>query len=388
MLRACEFASFDEMIIAMFTRTNRRQLAKGLGFGRLRSVFAQAVATADPAALTAEEAAAIGHGLEAILRLTATPTEAVDELLLKNPALSVLVPRHVWFRPMLETIAKRRMAAAPLGLKLRLAIGALISIGDMVSDIVQLISLFLAGQSAVAYAYLGLILMNVVFQLLIVFLQTSHRGWHTIAWEVFLVVSLLKPGVDAARVAGGEEHVPGAPMDPLTEMCISKVGEVLFEALPCLLLLTVFLLNSGELNTAAVVSVVLSCLSTAFTMAVLAYDLDTSAHQRKKHPEFFGYVPDSSAGRSCTFVLLFVYHGTLTIGRVFATAMLARASWLWLVIYVIVDHSSFQLYKVARRDHTFWIPGFGTPLSVLARFRGKAIADFTGSPPRGWPSRV
>jgi hypothetical protein len=65
---------------------------------------------------------------------------------------------------------------------------------------------------------------------------------------------------------------------------------------------------------------------------------------------------------------------------------------------LIVDHSSFQLYKVARGDHTFWIPGFGTPLSVLVRFGGKAIADFTGLPtacrcvpsvrPLFWPSQV
>jgi hypothetical protein len=69
--------------------------------------FAQSVATADPAALTAKEAATIGQGLEAILRLSATPAEAVDEPPLKYPALSVLVPRHVWFRPRPPPAARR-----------------------------------------------------------------------------------------------------------------------------------------------------------------------------------------------------------------------------------------------------------------------------------------
>jgi hypothetical protein len=279
---------------------------------------------------------------------------------------------------MLETIAKRRAASAPLGLKLRLGIGALISMADMASDIVQMISLFLAGQSALAYALLGLIFANLAFQLLITWLQTSHRGWRVIAWEVVLVLLLLKPGVDAIRVAGGDEHTPGAPLDPLSEMVFGKVGEVLFEALPSLLLLAFFLLNGGEVTTAAVVSIALSCLSTSFTMSMMAFELDTSAQKRKAEPAFFGYIVDSSAGQARTFVFLFVYHSAHTLGKVFATAMLARASWLWLVIYSVVDHISFQLYKLARNDHAYWIPGFGAPLSVVARFGNKALADFTG----------
>jgi hypothetical protein len=381
-LRECEFASLDEMIIAIFAHANQQQLAKGLGFGRFMTVLAQSVATTNPSALTAEEAATIGQGFKAILRISATPSEAVDDTLLKYPALGILEQRHAWFRPMLETIAKRQTASSPLGLKLRLAIGALISIADMVSDIVQLISLYLAGQNTLACALLGLILANLAFQLLVVFLQTSHRGWRIVAWEVSWVVSLLKPGLDAVRVGGGEEHVPGAPLGPLSEMVVSKVGEVLFEALPNLLLLAVFLLKGGEVTTVAVVSIVLSCFSTSFTMSMLAFDLDTSTNNRNKNPEFFGYVPDSSAGRVWTFILLFVYHSAQTIGKVFATAMLARASWLWLVAYVFIDHSSFQLYKVARNDQIYWIPGLGIPISILARFGNKAIADFTGSVPR------
>ena len=378
MLREIEFASFDGMLIAIFTRSKRRQLALGVGLGRFGAVFAQSVLTTDPAALNVEEAATIGRGLEAIVRISATPADAVDEVLLKYPALGVMVHRHVWFRPMLETIAKRRVATGTFGLKLRLGLGALLSIADMVSDIVQLISLFSAGRSALACAILGLIFVNLACQLLIVSLQNSHRGWRVVMWEVVLVVLLLKPGIDAVRVGGGEEHVPGAPLDPLSEMVFGKICEVLFEALPCSMLLAIFLLNGGDVTTAALVSIVLSCLSTSFTMSILAYDLDTSALQRHKEPEFFGYVPDVPARRVRTFVLLFIFHSTQTIGKVFATAMLAQASWLWLLVYSIVDHGSFQLYKAARGDHVFWIPGVGTPLSVLFRFGGKFVADFTG----------
>ena len=66
---------------------------------------AQDVPTADPAALTMAEAATIGRGCAAILRISATPDEAVDESLSTYPALRATAQHHVWFRPMLLTVA-------------------------------------------------------------------------------------------------------------------------------------------------------------------------------------------------------------------------------------------------------------------------------------------
>jgi hypothetical protein len=105
----------------------------------------KAVATTTPGALTVAEATSIGRGFDAIIRVSATPSDAVDELLQAYPAVSVAVQQHGWARPMLETIAKRRAETATLGLKLRLAIGAALSIGDMASDAVQIVAVFLAG---------------------------------------------------------------------------------------------------------------------------------------------------------------------------------------------------------------------------------------------------
>ena len=42
------------------------------------------------------------------------------------------------------------------------------------------------------------------------------------------------------------------------------------------------------LTTAALLSILLSCLSTAFTATMVAYDLDTNAAKRKNNPEFYG----------------------------------------------------------------------------------------------------
>jgi hypothetical protein len=90
-----EFACYDEMIIAIFSRSGGRKVAKGLGLGMLRTAFAQPVATNDPAMLTKAEAAAIGLSLEAILRVSETHIEAVDKLLNNYPALGVMREKHV-----------------------------------------------------------------------------------------------------------------------------------------------------------------------------------------------------------------------------------------------------------------------------------------------------
>ncbi len=338
----------------------------------------QAVATTDPAALTVAEATAIGRGFDAIIRVSATPSDAVDELLRKYPAVSVAAQQHSWARPMLETIAKRRAETAPLGLKLRLAIGALFSIGDMVSDAVQIVALFLAGQSLRAFALLAMVVMNLAVQAIAVILQTAHRGWRVVWWELSIVFSLLKPAIDAVRVAGGVEQVEGAPVNPLVEMVICKCSEMTFESIPGGLAQAAFLLDGGDWTTLAVVSVCLSCISTAVTVTTMAFDLDTNKEKRQRNPEFHGYIPDTSAGQFIVFMLLFVYHSAHALGNTFSMAVLAQTSWVWLVAYLLADHCGLILYKLARGDLLYWVPGFGVSLSMLMRFGVKVIADFTG----------
>jgi hypothetical protein len=279
---------------------------------------------------------------------------------------------------MLETIAKRRAETATLGLKLRLALGAALSIGDMASDAVQIVALFLAGQSLRAFALLAMIVVNLALQALTVILQTAHRGWRVVWWELSIVFSLLKPAIDAVRVAGGEGQVDGAPVDPFVEMMICKGIEMTFESIPGGLAQAVFLLDGGDWTTSAVVSVCLSCISTAFTITTIDFDLDTSKKKRSLNPEFYGFIPNTSAGRFTVFMLLFVYHSAHTLGNTFSMAVLAQTKWVWLVAYILADHCGLILYKLARGDLVYWMPGLGVSLSLLVRFGVKVIADFTG----------
>ncbi len=75
-LRDSTVAFLDELLIAAMGE-------------RGHSLLPEAVASRDPAELTVAEAITIGRGFEAIFHASATPSEAVDELLLKYPALDV-----------------------------------------------------------------------------------------------------------------------------------------------------------------------------------------------------------------------------------------------------------------------------------------------------------
>ena len=123
---------------------------------------------------------------------------------------------------------------------------------------------------------------------------------------------------------------------------------------------------AGDWTTVAVISVCLSCISTAVTTTTIAFDFDTNKVRRQRNPEFYGYVPDTSAGR--VFVLLFLYHSAHALGNTFSMAVLAQTNLLWLVVYLLADHCGLIFFKLACGDLVYWVPGFGVPLSLIARF--------------------
>ena len=375
-LRECGFAHLDAMFHSMFDEHLLYQL--GLGLRKFKTVHVPEVVAIDPAMMTAAGAASIGRGLESILRMSANPADAIDDLVSKYPALGVMARRHVWFRPMMQTIAKRRMMAAPLGLKLRLTIGAVLSIGDVASDINNIVSMLLAANRLGAFVLICTIALNLAVQALVVTLQNAHRGWREVFWELSIVFSFLKPGIDAMRVASGEERIEGAPIDPFTEMVICKCSELTFESIPGGLAQAIFLFQGGGWTAAAVGSVSISCLSTAFIVTMLAYDFDTDAARRNHTPKFYGYIPDGSGKRIVAFALLFLYHSVWTFGKTFSMVLLAQTNSVWLVAFLLTDHCGFIFYKLVRGDLSYWVPGLGFPLSALCRFAVKVVVDFTG----------
>ena len=132
-------------------------------------------------------------------------------------------------------IADELMSKVAYGVAQRAAIGAGLSMFDMLSDVVMIVDYFATGRDGYAYMLLGTVGANLFLQLLIVHWQT--RGLkkcrrRTAATEAFAVVTFVKPGLDAWRVASGAEQALGSTFDPLIEMMMSRCFEMVAEAIP------------------------------------------------------------------------------------------------------------------------------------------------------------
>jgi hypothetical protein len=160
------------------------------------------------------------------------PEGAVDEFLRTHAAMQALTAAHEWARPMLLTIAVRQMASTPLGLKLRVTIGAVLSVADVVSDLYMIIKFLENGNTAAAYGTIGTIGLNMLLQIVLVVYQNKHRGQRVVVYEVGFVVCFLKPVVDAFHVASGHGQLAGAPLDPMMEMITSKGIEMVTQSTP------------------------------------------------------------------------------------------------------------------------------------------------------------
>jgi hypothetical protein len=212
-------------------------------------------------------------------------------------------------------------------------------------------------------------------------------------------VTFIKPGIDAARVARGNEIDDGlATATPLEELAASKMVEMVFESLPAgacathrhngftlhlpslpqphaAIIQTRAFIISKERSTAALASIIISCCTTGFAAATLWYDYDTLPLKRKRNPKLAGATPNTNRG---LFFVTLVTHGALqVVAKSFSSALLYIVSPNIFFAYTVGDHVMYQLYLAKRGDHRDFRPGPGIPLSVLTNACVKAVADFT-----------
>jgi hypothetical protein len=213
--------------------------------------------------LSMKQGATIGAGMAVSLASNLTAEAAVEEWIGKYPALRELDEKEVWFRPMINIVALRLLGEVAWGLKMRVFLGAGLSIMDTVSDInVIVLYSITRGQEGYGTVLLGMIVASMLFQLLIVYLQSRARPWEA-ATEALFVVTGLKPGrftrkrlglfsadlsrpisflntltlisragVDAYRVASGAEMKGHQVIDPTTALVFTKVIEMFAESIP------------------------------------------------------------------------------------------------------------------------------------------------------------
>jgi hypothetical protein len=186
-------------------------------------------------ALTANEAGRIARSFPMVMMANATAAAAVDEFVMTYQALVELDREYAWFRPMLTAIATELMSAVAWGVQFRAYLGAGVSIADAMSDAYMIHTFYETGETSTANGLLAMLIANLAFQMLIVYVQTQglkKNRWSTTLLEMLTVVLFVKPGFDAHRVASGAEQLPGAAVEPLMEMLFTKACELFFEAIP------------------------------------------------------------------------------------------------------------------------------------------------------------
>jgi hypothetical protein len=327
-----------------------------------------------------EEGTAMGSGLSLSLASNLTAEAAVDEWLRNHRALKELDQEEVWFRPMMNVVAQRLLSEVPWGLKMRVFLGAGLSILDLITDINVIVLYSATGRIGYATTLTWMLATCMIFQLVMVYGQNRKKPLKMLA-EAMKVLSGLKPAFDAARVASNADFEEGQVMDPKIELMASKLLELFCESIPGCLLQCYVLMEAEKKSAQAIVSIAISAMTSGMASATIAFDFDVDPKRRKETPDFYGYVPDGPA-RSFTFVCMFVNGAVLLLMRSFVVSLLIimdRRYFLW---YSAADMGLYFAQKIFRRDFHYWAPvdGFlGVFVSFAWRFVNKVIVDFTGN---------
>ncbi|GMH64635.1 hypothetical protein TrRE_jg4402, partial [Triparma retinervis] len=263
-----------------------------------------------------------------------------------------------------------------LGLKFRVFLGASFSVLDMGSDILIVTELFAVGETAKARAVLIMIVLNIFFQLGIVFLQRRKRP-RLMAWDMLLTILCLKPAQDAFRVVGGEQEFYER-LEPASEFLVTKMIETFTEAIPGAIVQAAFIvgrISDGEaVSSTSLSSLVMSIMATSFAMQSLKYDGDVNPENRRLDPKSYGMIPDQN--RILVFALMMGISACTMASQIFNVILLRKMGFLVLVLYFVIPMLLFFARKLLRRGDFY--PGKVPFLpTILWHIIGKTTTDFT-----------
>jgi len=154
----------------------------------------------------------------------------------------------------------------------------------------------------------------------------------------------------------------------MMEMVFNKVIELATESFPgCLFQIYVWLKYPEQAGSFALGSILISALTTGFTLAMISFDLDVdgkyeqyyssplpflltsiAAKKRKVLPQFYGYIPDDNALRFRCLVLMTMISALHNLSRSLGLALIILFD-KWLAIYTVVGEVGLYLvYRLLR----------------------------------------
>ena len=154
---------------------------------------------------------------------------------------------------------------------------------------------------------------------------------------------------------------------------------MVFEAIPASGVQIYALLLAKEKRVDALVSILISAATIAFSSSMVGYDWDTSPANRNAIPFFYGFVPDKALGRAVCFLSMMSLTFAHVLLQTLACALLAATNPKWLVYYLSADMALFFLYKIAKKDIFYYanLSGFlRLSCCIIQRFVVKTLANF------------
>jgi len=222
---------------------------------------------------------------------------------------------------MVNAVAKRLLGEVSWGLKMRVIMGAGLSIMDMATDIFVIWGYMNAEETkGYGWSLLGMVVVSLVFQLLVVFMQNSKKPW-ALMKEMLIVLacmkvrggagaermqagdrlsrpaarllsrdsafcprcvcvcgrflklaSLVQPAFDSYRVCAGQEMEEHHAIDAKVELIATKGIEMACESIPGAILQLYVLLKVKNVSRATVGSVIVSATTTGFSSASISFE--------------------------------------------------------------------------------------------------------------------
>ncbi len=371
------FDRFEELTLIRHGLPHLAHMFSKIAINDLRPAF---VVNASLSEMTLGDWDHVGRSFSSSLVSNTDIKSAVDDFILKFPALQQLDAEHTFFRPCLTVLGQSLLKEAAWGAKARLYIGAGLAMLDVGTDL-NMIFVFLG---AIETAWHGqsmiwMLCSCMLIQLLLVVMQNRKAPWGEIFREVLIVFSQCKPAVDAHRVACGKQCEKHHLIEPKMEYVVVRVIEMFFEAIPgCIIGCMAYL---AKPSYAALFSLMVSAATTGFTSSLVSFDFDVDPENRKNKPAFYGYMPDDALNRALTFCCMWGMSSLFLLFRSFGAAMLLSVNKWYFVLEIVGNLTLFFVMKAIVCDVWHWLPvegALGASLTFLIRTIVKIVVDFTG----------
>jgi len=331
--------------------------------------------------LEENEAKIIGKSLMPCLKSRKTPRAGVEKWEGQNLAIKELFMEFPWMKEMFVGIAEGVVKSAPWGLFWRVFLGAMVSIVDIVTDVVVAYTFWTEGRKSYFWLTVTMILVSMVLQGSLVVGQNYRRGLKILLLELIPVVTAFKPATDAYKVASGQKMASGNFFDPLTEMTYAKCIEMFAESIPGVLIQIVAVTTTeGSISSIVWTSLAASAATTGYTAATISYNYDTDPSKREEDPNFFGYVPETMFRGFMVFFSMSVFSACMLLVRSVTLILLGLCQTSYAIAFFSLDMVVYILVKIIMGDFHYWIPGDGFVailVSLSMRVITKTIVDFT-----------